>query len=63
MEMRVEHAPCCETFDHAQLLNPQQNKRRPDVIKKLDGNEQNPERDFVSFRLGCESNAIMPNKH
>jgi hypothetical protein len=63
MKIRVEHAARGETFNHAQLLNPKQNQRRPYVIEKLDGYEQNPERDFVSLSLNCESNAVMANKH
>src|SRR5207247_5710538 len=63
MEIRVEHAASGETFDHAQLLNPQQHQSRPDVIKKLDSNEQNPERNPVLLTLGCESNTVMSNKH
>jgi hypothetical protein len=63
MEIRVEHAAFREAFDHAQLLNPEQNQSRPDVVEKLNGHEQNPQRDFVSFRSACKSNAVMSNKH
>jgi hypothetical protein len=63
MEIRVEHAASSEAFNDAQLLNPKQNKRRPDVIEELDGNEQDPERNFVLVTLSRESNAVMPNKH
>ena len=63
MKIRVEHAACREAFDHAQLLNPEQNQRRPDVVEKLHRDEQNPERDFVSFDSARESNAVMSNKH
>ena len=63
MKIRVEHAACRETFDDAQLFNSKQNQRRPDVIKKLDGDEQDPERDSVSLRLSCESDAVMANEH
>src|SRR5436190_23167422 len=63
VEIRVEHAASCESFDHTELLNPQQHKRGPDVIEKLHGNEQNPERNFVLLALKCESNTIVPNKH
>src|SRR6266581_1928023 len=58
MEIRVEHAASGETFDHAQLLNPQQHQSRPDVIEKLDSNEQNPERNPVLLTLGCESKTV-----
>src|SRR5213083_2373389 len=63
MEIRVEHAASGETFDHAQLLNPQQHQSRPDVIEKLDSHEQNPERNPVLLTLGCESNTVMSNEH
>ena len=35
----LEHAPCREAFDHAQLLNSKQNQSRPDVVEKLNGDE------------------------
>jgi hypothetical protein len=57
MEIRIEHAASSEAFDDAQLLDPKQNKGRPDVIEKLHGDEQNPERNFVFLTLKCESNA------
>jgi len=63
MKIRVEHAACRESLDHAQLLNPEQNQSRPDVVEKLNGNEQYPKRNFVSFSSARESNAVMPNKH
>ena len=63
MEIRVEHAASSEAFNDAQLLNPKQNKCRPDVIEELHGNEQDPERNFVLVTLSRESNAVMPNKH
>ncbi len=63
MKIRVEHAACGETFNHAHLLNPEQNQRRPYVIEKLDSDEQNPERNFVSLALNRERNAVMSNKH
>src|SRR6266853_3390817 len=63
MEIRVEHAARGKTFDHTQLLNSKQDQRRPDVIEKLHSDEQNPERNFVSLSLGCESDAVMSNKH
>jgi hypothetical protein len=63
VKIRVEHAACREAFDHAQLLNPEQNQSRPDVIEKLHRHEQNPERNFVSFRSARKSNAVMSDKH
>src|SRR5438093_3473441 len=63
MEIRVEHAASGETFDHAQLLNPQQHQSRPDIVEKLDSDEQNPERNPVILTLGCERNTVMSNKH
>src|SRR4030095_15620346 len=39
MKIRIDHAARGETLDDPQLLNSQQNQRRPDVIKKLDGDE------------------------
>src|SRR3954467_11722777 len=63
MKIRVEHAAFREAFDHAQLLNPEQHQRGPDVIEKLNCNEQNPQRDSVSFCSARESNAVMSNKH
>jgi hypothetical protein len=63
MKIRVEHAAFRKSLDHAQLLNPEQNQRGPDVIEKLNGNEQNPQRDFVSLSSTRESNAVMSDKH
>ena len=63
MEIRVEHAARSETFDHTQLLNPEQHQRRPNVIKKLNRDKQNPERNSVLLTLNRESNAVMSNKH
>jgi uncharacterized protein YciW len=63
VKIRVEHAACREAFDHAQLLNPEQHQCRPNIIEKLNRNEQDPERDFVSFRSVRESNAVMSDKH
>jgi hypothetical protein len=55
--------PAVKPLNDAQLFNPKQNKRRPDEIKELDGNEQNPKRDFVLLTLSRESNAVMSNEH
>src|SRR4029077_7460138 len=63
MEIRVEHAARGKTFDHTQLLNSKQDQRRPDVIEKLHSDEQDPERNFISLAPGCESNAVMSDKH
>src|SRR4029450_13385869 len=63
MEIRIEHAASSEAFDDAQLLDPKQHKRCPDVIEQLDSDEQNPKRNLVLVALSCESNAVMPNKH
>ena len=63
MKIGVEHAACGETFNDAQFLNPQQNQRRPDIIEKLNRDEQNPERDFVLLTPSRERNTIMSNKH
>jgi len=63
MIVRVEHAASREPFYHAELLNPKQDKRRPDVIEKLDGHEQNSERNSVSVVLKCKRDTIMPDKH
>src|SRR5437870_2994840 len=41
MVIRVEHAARGKTFDNAQLLNPEQNERRPDIIEELDSNACN----------------------
>ncbi len=63
MKIRVEHTPSGEPFDDAQLLNPKQNKRRPQLIKELDSDEQNPERNSVLLTLSRESNTVMTDKH
>ena len=63
MEIRIEHAARRETLDDAQLLNPKQDQSGPDVIEKLNSDEQNPERNSVSFCSACKSNAVMSNKH
>jgi hypothetical protein len=63
MKIRVKHAACREAFDYAQLLNPEQDQRGPDVIEKLNGNEQNPQRDSVSFCSTRESNAVVTDEH
>jgi len=63
MEIRIEHAASGEPFDNAQFLNSKQDQCRPDVIEELNSDEQNPEGDFVSIALSCESNTIMSDKH
>ena len=63
MVIRVEHAARGKTFDNAQLLNPEQNERRPDIIEELDRNEQNPKRDSVFIALNRKRNTIMPDKY
>ena len=63
VKIRVKHAACRETFDHAQLLNAEQNQRRPDVIEKLNRDEQNPERNLVSLSSARKRNAVMSDKH
>ena len=63
MVIGVQHAARGETFDRAQFLNPQQNQRRPDIIERIEREEQNPEQDFVLRTPSCESNTIMSNKH
>ncbi len=63
MVIRVEHAARRETFDYAQLLNPKQDERRPDIIEELDSNEQNPKRDSVFIALNRKRDTIMPDKH
>jgi hypothetical protein len=63
MKIRIEHAACRKSFNHAQLLNPEQYQRRPDVIEELNCNEQNPQWDFVSLCSAGESNTVMSDKH
>jgi len=63
MKIRIEHAARRKTFDDAQLLNPEQNQSRPNVIKKLNGDEENPERNLVSFGSTSKSNAVVSNEH
>jgi hypothetical protein len=61
--VRVEHTSCRETPDHAKFFNTEQNENRSDVIEKLDGNEQHPERDFVLLRFNRKRDAVMSNEH
>jgi hypothetical protein len=63
MKIGVVHAAGGETFNDPQFLNAEQDQRCPDVIEKLNGNEQNPERNLVLFRLRRESDTIMSDKH
>jgi len=63
MVIRVEHTPSRETFNDAQLLNPEQDERRPDIIEELDSNEQNLKRDSVFIALNRKRDTIMPDKH
>jgi hypothetical protein len=63
MKIRVDHAARGETFDDAQLLNPEQDQGRPDIIEKLDSNKQNPERDSVALTLSRKRHTVMPDKH
>ena len=44
-------------------LYAEQHEGCPDIIEKLNGNEQNPQRNLVLLRPDCESDAIMSNKH
>src|SRR5262249_28576691 len=59
----TKHRARRKSFDDAQLFNPEQDQRGPNVIEKLNCHEQNPERNFVSFRSTRESNAVMSDKH
>ena len=61
--IRVEHAACRETFDDAQLLNPEKDECRPDIIEELDSSEQNPKRDSVFIALNRKRDTVMPDKH
>ena len=63
MEIRIEHAARGEALDNAHLLNPEQNQGRPDVVEKLNGDEQHPKWNLVSFGSASKSNAVMSNKH
>ena len=63
VKIRIKHAARRKSFDDAQLFNPEQDQRGPNVIEKLNCHEQNPERNFVSFRSTRESNAVMSDKH
>ena len=51
MKIRIEHTARREAFDDAQLFNPKQNQSRPDVVEKLNSNEQ-PKAGFC-FVLFC----------
>ena len=63
MKIGIKHAAGRETFDDAQFLNPKQDQGRPDVVEKLNGDEQHPKWNLVSFGSARKSNAIMPNEH
>jgi hypothetical protein len=63
MEIRIEHAARGKTFDHAQLLDSEQNQSRPDVIQKLDSDKQDPKRNLVLLAPYRKSDTIMSNKH
>src|SRR4029453_8790572 len=63
MKNRVDHSARRETFDDAQILNPEQDQGRPDIIEKLDSNKQNPERDSVALTLSRKRHTVMPDKH
>src|SRR5262249_20792549 len=62
-EEGTDEAPRRETFDNAQLFNPEQDQSRPDVVEKLNSDEQDPKRNFAPFRSARESNTVMSNKH
>jgi len=63
VKIGVEHAASRETFNDTQFLNAEQHEGCPDIIEKLNGNEQNPQRNFVLLRPDGESDTIMSNKH
>src|SRR4029453_10474671 len=63
MKIRVDHAARGETFDDAQLLNPEQDQGPPKKNETLDSNKQNPERDSVALTLSRKRHTVMPDKH
>ena len=63
VKIGVEHAASGEAFDDTEFLNAEQDECCPDIIEKLNGNEQNPQRNFVLLRPDRESDTIMSNKH
>ena len=61
--IKVERIGRGNSGNETHLLDPKQNKWRPQKIQQLHGHEQNPERDFVSLRFDRKRDAVMPDEH
>src|SRR5439155_14658226 len=61
--IKIERISRGDSGNETHLLDPKQNKWRPQEIQQLHGHEQNPERDFVSLRFDSERDAAMPDEH
>ncbi len=61
--IKIERISRGDSRNETHLLDPKQNKWRPQKIQQLHGHEQNPERDLISRRFDRERNAVMPDEH
>src|SRR5438874_2973725 len=61
--IKIERISRGDSGHETHLLNPKQNKWRPQKIQQLHSHEQNPERDLVSLCFNRERNAVMPDEH
>src|SRR6266487_449032 len=61
--IKIERISRGDSRNETHLLDPKQNKWRPQKIQQLHGHEQNPERDLISRRFDRERNAVMPHEH
>src|SRR5438874_4498526 len=61
--IKIERISRGDSGNETHLLDPKQNKWRPQKIQQLHGHEQNPELDFVSLRFDRERDAVMPYEH
>jgi len=61
--IKIERISRGDSGNETHLLDPKQNKWRPQKIQQLHSYEQNPERDFVSLCFNRERNTVMPDEH
>jgi len=61
--IKIERITVGDSGNQTHVLNPEQNKWRPQKIQQLHGHEQNPQRDLVLLRFNRERDTVMPDKH
>jgi hypothetical protein len=61
--IKIERISGGDSGNETDLLDPKQNKWRPQKIQQLHGYEQNPERDLVLLRFDRKRDTVMADEH